>query len=134
MLTKQQAIEEHRKMWNWIAENGYEIYKKNLCRLGDIKEYYIFSIYSKTKDKAVSVSYPFFNCFCCEYAIQETDTGFIYNRKKCAKCPLFFNDYYCDSDNSPFYLLNEGMFFYRSFGKQEFKSLALQIANLPERK
>lgn len=61
-LTKEQAIEKHRKMWNWIAdqyENG---------RVGNIhamKQEYIDIEETEYRERILH------NCFCCEYATQK---------------------------------------------------------------
>lgn len=136
-LTKQQAIEEHRKMWNWIAEHGWEVYKNNpnIMYLSDIKSCYISKIYGLENN-----IFPTNDCFCCEYAIEQSG-GDLYN--KCKRCPIDWglraatpcvtkrNNY-----ESPYVKLSN-LFSDDSkenVNEEEFKSLALQIANLPERK
>ena len=54
-LTKQQAIEGHRKMWNWIAD---EIEKrKHTCRIFNLKMIYCHENVLNLQN----------DCFCCEY-------------------------------------------------------------------
>lgn len=83
-LTKQQAVEEHRKMWNWIAdqlETG-----QNIKDVASLKEKYCMS-----NDFHIT-----HNCFCCEYNKRFNS---IYD---CDYCPLIWgteskvNDYYCE--------------------------------------
>lgn len=74
VLTKEQAIENHRKMWNWIADQyelGYEKSIDNLKRVyGDL-----FYPYKRILG----------NCFCCDYAGKSYDSDWI---AECSKCPL----------------------------------------------
>ncbi len=63
-LTREQAIEEHRKMWRWIAEETLKRKKKVW------KENY-FKEHPEYKELPISL------CWCCEYA-----------DVKCLKCPL----------------------------------------------
>lgn len=65
-LTKKQAISEHRKMWNWIAEETLK--QKEIIFEGD----YLEKFYP---DENI-----FSNCFCCEYAFQ--------NVISCTNCPI----------------------------------------------
>lgn len=99
MLTKEQAIQGHRDMWNWIAEqkeNG-SIYtvshlKYEWCENHNIKLYN--------------------NCFCCEYATQEVlghpiekveEEPIIYDCNFCKCCPIIWGteenvkSFYCES-------------------------------------
>ena len=60
-LTKEQAIQEHRKMWNWIADQ-YEK-RTDLLKITenveDLKAFYIDAVFS---DEMIEG-----DCFCCEY-------------------------------------------------------------------
>lgn len=91
-LSKEQAIEEHRKMWGWIydtVKNRIETgnYKKD----GMFKPEYIdaFSL----KNEYISKFYPDYkslsnNCFLCEYV----------NRNKylsCRSCPVKWTEDMC---------------------------------------
>lgn len=115
-LTREEAISEHRKMWNWIAdeiekEKRYQYIeglKKEYC---DREGYYIRN-----------------NCFCCEYT---------YTKYICDYCPIEWKseveDFMCiqkyeEDDDEGLYALccNE-----RDWEEQA--KLARQIANLPER-
>ena len=76
-LTKKRAIEEHRKMWNWIAEQ-YENETDILLELHDIdrlKDYYIQLHLNELSDLKMAG-----NCFCCAY-------DRLYNGD-CSHCPL----------------------------------------------
>lgn len=107
-LTKKQAIEGHRKMWNWIAD---EIEKRKCeCDIPLFKQCYC------CENKLTLIS----NCFCCEYNV---------GIKECLKCPLDWieTSHCCDNDNSLYCKLTH------SESWQEQVDLARQIANLPER-
>lgn len=110
-LTKQQAIEGHRKMWNWIAD---EIEKeKEVLKISNLKR-----IYCGDNDLHLLA-----DCFCCEY------NGNIW---RCNQCPLTWGEFNtcCPSDKLT------GMYdrVVNTLTWQEQAELARQIANLPERK
>ena len=109
-LTKQQAIEGHRKMWNWIAD---EIEKRNkVLEIIDLKVEYC-----TTNNLLLQ-----HNCFCCEYSIDD-DYG-------CEKCPVdWINTKHCSDDETSLYVA-----VLHTKQWQEQADLARQIANLPERK
>lgn len=129
-LTKQRAIIEHRRMWNWIAEHGWEVYQllnNKHKTLGIIKRFYL----ELNHDKVI-VSKPHFSCFCCEYVKRNLENPEILD---CSKCPLDWgNGKTCNNDYNSLFsrlcLKIEDL----TITEDEFKSLALQIANLPERK
>lgn len=107
--TKQQAIEGHRKMWNWIAD---EIEKRKCeCDISFLKHCYCY------ENKLTLIT----NCFCCEYNNGD---------KKCQNCPLDWIEtpHCCDNDSS----LYHRVLWSESWKEQA--DLARQIANLPERK
>ena len=107
-LTKTQAIEEHRKMWNWIAD---ETEKQKICVY---EEDYFHDIYPNTSVRN--------NCFLCEYAA--------YNFPVCRKCPLDFCTEYCTNAGSAF------RFWISSLQACDWKSAAKyarEIANLKEK-
>ena len=108
-LTKQQAIEGHRKMWNWIADKiereERRVYisdlKKNYCRENNVV------LHNR--------------CFCCEYSI--------YFDLSCEKCPVDWikTKHCCDNEKSLYNLVINASTW------QEQAELARTIANLPER-
>lgn len=79
-LTKERAIQEHRKMWNWIAdqyENKTDLLNKTEC-VDDLKRWYIYMTFlGETIDN---------DCFCCEY---DYEFGGV-----CEHCPLEWNSIY----------------------------------------
>ena len=68
LLTKQEAIKNHRIMWLWIANETLKrkekVYKEDYFREMEI------SIENR----------PFNDCYCCEYDFQYSDD--------CSNCPL----------------------------------------------
>lgn len=108
-LTKQQAIEGHRKMWNWIVDEIER--KKCLSDIFLLKQNYC------CKNNFTLENY----CFCCEYTKHSI---------KCTRCPLDWietSDCYVDTNSLYHKVLTS-----RSWKEQA--DLARQIANLPERK
>ena len=135
-LTKEQAIAEHRKMWNWIADRleehhpGYDVYMYK-------REY-------------MEKNFPYdnirHNCFCCQYAMQESKDNNISNF--CINCPLVWgteadtDDFFCEQGNydiiEALSLFNYGLWSYaqrltENHCYNEAAKVARQIANLPER-
>lgn len=108
-LTKQQAIEGHRKMWNWIADEIER--RKRVCIIIDLKMQYCGD-----NDLALKNG-----CFCCEY----NDRDY-----QCVKCPLDWGKgKHCATDKHSLYTR-----VVHADTWQEQADLARQIANLPERK
>lgn len=114
-LTKEEAVDEHRRMWKWIAEETVER-EELVCKEEYLKIYF--------PDDDIE-----FNCFCCEYGIQN---GF----EQCSHCPIDW-----DSKCSRWQCLNyyrsdsEGLFslWERECDWEEAAKLAKRIAELPER-
>lgn len=112
-LTKEEAIREHRKMWNWIAEQ----YKQHGVRNNILHlKYEYLGIYRPEFLPMKSA------CFCCEY-VRQQGAG-------CKECPVVWG-------KNKVYICTSG-----EYGKlccvrkNKFiaKSLARKIASLPERK
>ena len=140
-LTKEEAIAEHRKMWNWIADrleehnnHGYDIYMYKA-------EY----IKNNFPDDTIR-NY----CFCCQYTTQEIDNYF---ENHCIYCPLLWgtedntDEYFCEQGNCDIpveylSLFNSdekyGLWSYaqrltENYCYDEAAKVARQIANLPEK-
>lgn len=127
-LTKEQAIAEHRKMWNWIAnqyENRTELLQKTEC-VENLKHFYINNV---LPGEMITC-----DCFCCEY---DDKFGGI-----CDQCPIEWNSTYyinmClykDYDKKNLYgqlcVIDHNKCFDCDFSYCA--DLARQIANLPER-
>lgn len=76
-MTKKDAVENHRKMWRWIAE-------KTLERKRKVKKVEYFN------EVKPSLKYSIYNdCFCCEYAFFSMGTT------GCDKCPIKWNNTMC---------------------------------------
>lgn len=131
-LTKEQAIIEHRKMWNWIADQY-----KNRCinYIYDVEQKYIDECTNYSSDEIES------NSFCCEFSNQNDVSH------SCDSCPLAWGNVagyaYCLES----YEINEdgdGRGLYAKVADETWDSseidfdkvykLCKQIANLPERK
>lgn len=110
-LTRDQAISEHRKMWNWIADET-ENHKRKVLKI----EYFLTMGINDI---------PFNECYCCEFNEQNDSydsycgNNCIINWESGMGCmrSYFFRWIVCDSKNW-----------------QEATRLARIIANLPERK
>lgn len=114
-LTREEAISEHRKMWNWIAD---EIEKE--------KKYQDINCLKEEYCDREGFCYLTNNCFCCEYT-----------NINCSLCPIEWGsevedlmclDQYKEYDNEGLYALCRDELDWREQAK-----LARQIANLPER-
>ena len=129
-LTKERAVEEHRKMWNWIAENCN---KESGLDIDDLKKKYLNSI-----GKAFVRN----NCFCCEYAEIESFKNI--QGHMCDYCPLewgsedkLFN-FFCenkekfDDDKGLYSVAQDAITIYKDY--ESASKIALKIANLPEKK
>ena len=114
-LTREQAIIEHRKMWNWIADN----LGKTKGTVYDLKVIYC---------EENGFKYLCAHCFCCQYA-----------HFNCDYCPLYWgseNDEfntYCESDieNAVNWLNSDSLSMKNKF--KEAAEIARKIANLPEK-
>lgn len=131
-LTKEQAIQEHRKMWNWIADQ----YKTGCIKfIYEVEQRYIDECTNYSSNEIESLS------FCCEYTRQNDEED------SCNMCPLVWDKItgYCaclqtsklnaDGDFTGLYqkVVNETEDSNEiDFGKVY--KLCKQIANLPERK
>lgn len=122
-LTREQAITEHRKMWNWIAD-VIEKEKESL------------SIY-ELKRKYCNISgfrNVLFKCFLCDYAEKSAK----YYENKCNYCPLEweskFDEFMCKHNIDEY--KEDGLWLkcYNAETWEEKATLARRIANLPERK
>ena len=120
-LTKEQAIQEHRKMWNWIAEQNEK--GIHYPHSDELKRQYI--------KEHTDYEYISCWCFCCEY-----DEKYNLTFRMCGRCPLDWkssaNGIQCcnDSNHSQkgYYSL-----WNRSKTPEEAAKYARIIANLSER-
>lgn len=132
-FTKEKAIEEHRKMWNWIADQFESGVKDTAFNLK--------AEYCRSHFKGIDINNY---CFCCEYAenvnIKVTEN----NYEECKFCPLVWgtedelSDYYCENHwDSPFIkglwtMVSETSNSASADYKRAAK-IAREIANLPKR-
>lgn len=132
-LTKKQAIEEHRKMWSWIADAI-----KNVEDLPAVVSYYDWNSLIVKLKRHYLLNYKgqkykdiYTHCFCCEYAdnIAHYDDDII-----CRYCPVIWSDSTggcCDECGEYTELVSlDG---YSDEIREKAYKLALKIANLPER-
>lgn len=117
-MTKQEAIENHRKMWLWIAKKTLKdqfIYtKKDYFNLTDFDE-----------------DLPEKQCFCCSYAYNHT-IGY----SDCDKCPIDFGYSDCTHLGSLYLewvniVMDYGHRYLNNWKKAAL--LAYKISKLPER-
>lgn len=122
-LTREEAIQKHRDMWNWIAD-----------KIEKEKKY----VWKKDYMKAHGYDGIVSNCFCCHYAAQTI----IVRTPICNRCPLLWTEEqktyressalkcYCVTEGSPFNdyldLDSDGS------DMEEHARLARAIANLKE--
>ena len=111
-LTREQAIAEHRKMWNWIADEtlrkGYKVKKEHYLKKHGF-------------DKALIIN----NCFCCEYVWYMAELRDI-EGNLCSLCPIDWGDgKRCWISLYDLWVHSDNL--------EEVAQLARQIADLPER-
>lgn len=107
-LSKEEAIRNHRDMWNWIANETLKR-KRTIFK----EDYFV----------AINIDYddiPENYCYCCEYA---------YSYNPCYNtCPIHWSgDKSCINASSEYFLWVQEENYIKS------AELARQIANLPER-
>lgn len=123
-LTRKEAIENHRKMWKWIAEKSLE--RKEKVQKDD---------YFAENGKIDWRSVPDLQCYCCHFTKQNELRALV-----CDKCPLMWGDN--AADNCIDIYVNGILFEYkgtwskwvREKDYEKAAEYALQIANLPERR
>lgn len=88
MISKEEAIKNHRAMWNWIADQ-YE--KGNNKRVQILKREYIDTM-DPNRDERIKKLYV--SCYCCYYAginnIVGADNEYMFN---CDQCPVVWPSY-----------------------------------------
>ena len=128
-LTKEQAIEEHRKKWNWIADQ----YKNGSEEIVEVLE----TEYFKRRNIKLEADSP-----CCDYAFRKlkelVGDDFVYlDLYGCDYCPVDFGDETCTCDISPYSKMFDHEMEKLQLGQvidsRYMEELARQIANLPER-
>lgn len=114
-LTREQAIAEHRKMWNWIADAIERT--ERVFNIDMLKDLYL-GVFKEMK------TYPVESCFLCEYSRSEKNKRC--QGTTCDYCPVTGA---CDDGclGGLYYSVS------RAETWQNQSALARQIANLPER-
>lgn len=119
-LTFEKAVLNHRKMWNWIADETL----KRECVVS--KEDYF------RENKIFNINIPLNLCYCCHYTKR--------TRFSCTACPIKWNPSYenngirtyeCTYPNSPYTLWKEACRFGDYINAAKY---AREIANLPKKK
>lgn len=118
-LTREEAIANHRKMWNWIAD---ETERRENCAT---KSDYFKILFD--------LPIPRDECYCCEYAHD------IALHSICSVCPLLWGSNFstCVFDGSSENKTGLYVQWLRACEKKDWQKsahLARVIANLPERK
>lgn len=112
-VTREETIKNHRKMWNWIADQIRDGRKDTISAL---KIKYLIE-HGYNPDTILH------GCFCCEYSVQENGDYDNY----CESCPLIWgNEEYCEDG---YFCENEG-WNWTVFTEENAK----EIASLPEKR
>lgn len=124
-LTKEQAIEECREMWTWIAEETLRL-KRCVSKLEYFRRNYIKDYTCLDDNKCVCNE-----CFCCHYLYLKENKSDSFH---CSECPIIWGSTghsYCCLESSPYigWIRATEINDYESAAKYAFK-----IASLPERK
>ena len=121
-MTKEKAIENHRKMWNWIADRIEK--DKQVFDIHEMKIYYMFDMES-------GIGRDYHYCYCCYYA-----------NNNCDICPIKWpsdnlnypcEDDKCREDNSGLWWQCQALYETCSCDWKKQAKLAREIAKLPER-
>ena len=81
-LTKEQAIAEHRKMWNWIADRLEKATSRDDFDVYDLKMEY----------EELHNLKLFCSCYLCEYAREKALDEDVSLQERCIYCPLLWED------------------------------------------
>ena len=123
-LTFDEAIENHRQMWNWIAD---ETEKRKMA------------IHKQKYFKENEIDYIYCDCYCCQYAIDNSDV--IIDSHICRNCEICPIDWGIESENvnyakccdyNALYNIWRDYLFFNNW--KSAAKCAKQIANLPARK
>lgn len=127
-LTKEQAVVEHRRMWNWIAQQYRAGERYNV---EEMKRRYISGELGKSPDLICN------HCFCCEYSVQVGNDS----DGPCDNCPIKWpsdvEEYFCIDAYEPdggkgLYAVEYLLSIQPACDVRRLVYLAEQIANLPE--
>lgn len=118
-LTRKEAIQKCRDMWNWIADET-----EKLGRIVKKEEYF----------EKHGLQVPEHYCYLCEYTLDEDD--FDCRTVDCWECPLNFGvegRYACENPESPYKQWWYAITNLEESTIAEIAGLAREVANLPER-
>lgn len=109
-MTKKEAVENHRKMWRWIAEETLREKRKVY------KYEYLLKLYGHQYEYDDICN----ECFCCEYASQFTND-------ECHICPVVWPTGFCGA--------RDGLYakFVDTKSLKQRAEIARVISELPER-
>lgn len=127
-ITKEQAITEHRKMWNWIADETEK--RQQIVNKTDYFEEHE-NEFSKEMLKTID---SHCNCFCCLYNNTQSNSK---DGKNCNNCPLEWESEVSISMCSDSKEENDECGLYSLWQNSDYSTaaeLARKIANLPEKK
>lgn len=122
-LTREQAIAEHRKMWNCISEKIEK--SESVQGIEKLKDEYLGELIRKE----YLYEYPVNGCFLFDYAYRENQENML-NAKFCIFCPVETESV---KNRNVSCLAGLYVMIKRADTWQEQAKLARQIANLPER-
>ena len=114
-LEKKEAIEQHRKMWNWIAD---EIERRQ--SIIHKKEYFDANIPEEER--------PYCICYCCHYNILNVEAL----GEDCPYCPVVWGE--GPGESETMCMSGEYGAWLSSMSWEESARIARIIAYLPERK
>lgn len=126
ILTRSEAVEGHRKLWKWIAEENKRLIDADETLFADKKSY--FAIHDIPNSK-----HPDWDCYACDYSMSLSSNI----RDRCEYCPLDWsnngqnNTKYCHDDDGLYIQFEDNL---KEYNIEECIRLAEIIANLPERK
>lgn len=134
MISKEEAIKNHRAMWNWIADQYEQGSNK---RVQILKREYIYTM-DPNRDAHASL---YGSCYCCHYAGLNKIAGnkYMFN---CDQCPVVWPSYAeegmcCEGTSRTtglYKLIAESTAFYKGFDeiRDIIVKLCRLVANLPE--
>ena len=88
ILTKHQAIEGHRKMWNWIADRLEKATPRDTFDVYDLKQEY----------EEIHSLNLLCSCYLCEYANEKALEEDINSQDRCMYCPLLWEENESNTD------------------------------------
>lgn len=137
VLTREQTITEHRKMWKWISRQIMKDYKEQYL-IKAIASYKKIYLENNFKNEYIRQ-----NCFCCNYAYDKS----LWNLCSiCSFCPLYWNAENTEKSCTKGYygslhrtfnnitVYSKGKYFVCEEGAKKLSRMAYKIAMLEERK